>query len=63
MMIYETLKANPKINNDFDYKRAKVELSRLSKIIATGCCADAAKAQLFADSVSEYETRTMTPTF
>ena len=63
MMIYDTLKDNPKINNDFDYKRAKIELSRLSKIIATGCCADSAKAQLFADSVREFEERTMSPTF
>lgn len=63
MNIHETLKANPIINNDFDYKRAKIELSRISKIIASGCCASTEKAQMFSGSISEFEKRTMNPIF
>ena len=63
MNIHETLKANPVINNDFDYKRAKIELSRLSKIIDSGCCASMGKAQMLSNSISEFEKRTMNPIF
>jgi hypothetical protein len=61
MTIYETLKKDRRINNDFDYKRAKVELQSLAKTynICHGI-GHAQKLQLFADAVNEYEQRTMT---
>jgi hypothetical protein len=61
MTIYETLKKDRRISNDFDYKRAKAELRSLAKTynICHGI-GHAQKLQLFADAVDEYEKRTMT---
>jgi len=58
MTIYEALNENPKITNDFDETRAKVELSRLQKIYSLGGCAVAFGAQRLSNALSEYERRT-----
>ena len=58
MTIYEALNENPKITNDFDETRAKVELSRLHKIYSLGGCAVAFDAQRLSNALSEYERRT-----
>ena len=59
MTIYETLKKDRKINNDFDYKRAKVELQKLAKTYNVCGNGPVDKMQLFSDSISEYEQLTM----
>ena len=59
MNIYETLKKDRKINNDFDYKRAKVEFQRLAKTYRACGTGPVDKLQLYSDAISEYEQRTM----
>ena len=63
MTITETIEKNGRIDNDFDHKRAKVELGRLARIIATGCCASSGCAQKLSDAISDYERRTMDSPF
>ena len=58
MTIYETLNKNPKITNDDDETRAKVELSRLNKIYSLGGCAVAGDAQRLSNALGEYKRRT-----
>lgn len=61
MTIYETLKKDRRINNDFDYKRAKAELRSLAKTYnISHAIGHTQRLQLFADAVDEYEKRTMT---
>ena len=48
-----------RIDNDFDYRRAKLELSRIAKRIRAGCCASHEKAQKLSNLIAEYEERTM----
>ena len=59
MTIYETLKKDRRINNDFDYKRAKVEFQKLAKTYNVCGTGPVDKLQLFSDSISEYEQRAM----
>lgn len=57
--ITEKIKKHKTLDNDFDYQRAKVELSRLQKIYSTGCCAVTFDAQRLSNAIREYEKRTM----
>lgn len=59
MNITDKIKKNKKLDNDFDYNRAKVELKRLNMIYSTGCCAVAFDAQKLSNAIDEYEKRTM----
>ena len=54
MTIYETLNKNPKIDNNHDYEKAVVELSRLQKIYSLGGCAVAGDAQRLSNAISDY---------